>query len=240
MKINSFLQAIYDHTWGQFMFAGAYDRFLRQAEEAGLSEQRREVVSQATGRTLEVATGTGLNLPYYPSAVTELVLSEPYPYMLEILHDKVERSKRQARIVKAYGEKLPFPDASFDTVVATMILCSAEKPSLVLQEIARVLRPSGQYLFFEHIRNPDPKIARRQDLVQPGWYLFANGCHCNRDTIETLKNSPLAIEELHYCKIPKAWAILKAAIAGRARKPLTNAGKTVAMCGSTCSADCAT
>jgi ubiquinone/menaquinone biosynthesis C-methylase UbiE len=227
MRIKRFFKAIYDETWGRFMFAGAYDRFLSQAEEAGLSEQRREVISHATGRTLEVATGTGLNLPHYPLAVTDLVLTEPYPHMLEILRHKVASSGRKATVVEAYAEKLPFPDESFDTVVATMILCSAEKPSLVLQEIARVLRPGGQYLFLEHIRNPSPKIAQRQDFVQPAWYLFGNGCHCNRDTVETLKKSPLAIKELSYGQIPKAWTILEAMITGRARKPVVADGTSV-------------
>lgn len=212
------LKKLYDFTWGKFIFAGAYDAFLKRAEEAGLSEERRKVVSQASGRTLEIATGTGLNFPHYPSAVTELVLSEFYPPMLEVLQRKVANSVHDISVVKADAENLPFPDSSFDTVVATMILCSTPKPSRVLQEINRVLRPGGTYLFLEHIRNPDPKIAQFQDRIQPGWYLFGNGCHCNRDTIKTISQSPLVIDELNHGKIPKAWSILEYMITGRAHK----------------------
>ncbi len=214
---SAFVQALYDATWGRFVFAGYYDRFLRKAEEAGLSEHRRQVVSFARGRTLEIATGTGLNLPHYPSTVTELVLTEPYPHMLTKLGDKVKSSGHKATVVQAYAEDLPFPDQSFDTVVATMILCSAEKPQLVLSEIARVLKPDGQYLFLEHVRNPNPKIGRLQDRVQPAWFLFGNGCHCNRDTVKTLRESPLIIEELNWGQIPQAWSIVEAMITGRAR-----------------------
>jgi ubiquinone/menaquinone biosynthesis C-methylase UbiE len=234
----SLIQNIYDATWGRFVFAGAYDRFLKRAEEAGLSEKRKKVVSLASGRTLEVATGTGLNLPHYPDAVTELVLSEPYPFMLEKLREKTQRLGRKATLVEATAEKLPFPDASFDTVVATMILCSAERPEPVLSEIARVLKPGGQYLFLEHVRNPDPKVAKRQDRLQPGWYIFGNGCHCNRDTVATLKQSPLVLEELYEDTIPHAWKIVEAMIAGRARRPLEGAARS-AGCGCA-SEQCAT
>lgn len=223
---SRFIQSIYDATWGRFVFAGAYDRFLKLAEEAGLSEQRKKVVSCATGRTLEIATGTGLNLPHYPAAVTELVLTEPYPYMLQVLRDKVARLGRTATVVEATAEDLPFPDGSFDTVVATMILCSAECAESVLAEITRVLRPGGQYLFLEHVRNPDTRIARRQDRLQPGWYLFGNGCHCNRDTISTLKQSSLELEVLDVGQIPHAWKIVEAMITGRARRPLSNSAKS--------------
>jgi ubiquinone/menaquinone biosynthesis C-methylase UbiE len=216
---SKIVQALYDATWGRWVFAGAYDRFLRGAEEAGLAEQRRRVVQQASGRTLELATGTGLNLPHYGAAVTELILTEPYPHMVNELRGKVRAMGRDAKIVEAFAEKLPFPDESFDTVVGTMILCSADEPELVLAEAARVLRKGGQYLFLEHVRNPDPRVALRQDLVQPGWYLFGNGCHCNRDTVKTLEASPFfEVEELKNGRIPKAWSIVEAMITGRARR----------------------
>lgn len=215
---NRLIQGLYDATWGKLVFAGAYDWFIRQAEKDGLGEQRRRMLASATGRTLEIATGTGLNIPHYPVAVTELILTEPYPAMLEILRDKVDACGRDAEVIQATAESLPFPDESFDTVVGTMILCTAANPETVLCEVARVLKPSGQYLFLEHVRNPDPKIARRQDWVQPAWYLFGNGCHCNRDSVETLKRSPLVVEEIRSGQIPHALSIIEAMVTGRARR----------------------
>lgn len=210
------VQWVYDATWGR-IFAGCYDAFVRRAEAAGLSRYRREFLSTARGRTLEIATGTGLNLPHYPNDLTELILTEPYDHMLPILREKVAATGGRAKVMQAYAENLPFPDNSFDTVVASMILCSADDPDVVLREIARVLKPDGQYLFLEHVRNPNEKIAKKQDRVQPAWFLFGNGCHCNRDTITTLHESPLVVEELHHGKIPRAWDIIEAMITGRAR-----------------------
>jgi ubiquinone/menaquinone biosynthesis C-methylase UbiE len=215
-----FAQKIYDATWGRFVFSGAYDSFLKNAEKAGLSEQRRKIVSLATGKTLEIATGTGLNLPHYTDAVTELILTEPYPHMVKVLRNKVAKLNRRVTIVESTVETLPFPDASFDTVVATMILCSAADPEIALNEITRVLRPGGQYLFLEHVRNPNTRIARRQDLLQPGWYLFGNGCHCNRDTVSTIKRSSLELELLERGEIPRAWKIVEAMVTGSARRRL--------------------
>jgi ubiquinone/menaquinone biosynthesis C-methylase UbiE len=137
--------------------------------------------------------------------------------MISELREKVERSGRRAEVIQAWGEDLPFRDHSFDTVVATMILCTAEQPQLVLREIARVLKPDGQYLFLEHVRNPDSKIAKRQDRIQPLWYIFGNGCHCNRDAGAILKESPLVVDELNWDRIPRAWSIVEAMITGRAR-----------------------
>jgi ubiquinone/menaquinone biosynthesis C-methylase UbiE len=215
---NRIIQGIYDATWGKLVFAGAYDWFIRQAEKEGLGDRRRCMLASATGRTLEIATGTGLNIPHYPTAVTELVLTEPYRPMLDILRSKVSACGREAEIIQAAAEDLPFPNDSFDTVVGTMILCTAVNPDVVLREVARVLKPGGQYLFLEHVRNPDPKIARRQDWIQPAWFLFGNGCHCNRDAVQTLEGSPLVIEEIRSGDIPHAMSIIKAMVVGRARR----------------------
>lgn len=213
------LQALYDATWGRFVFAGAYDRFLRASEEAGLSKSREEIVSQAKGRTLEIATGTALNLPYYGNEVTELILTDQYPAMIRQIKSKVAGSGRQAKVLEADAENLPFEDRSFDTVVASMILCSTDSPSRILAEIHRVLKDGGQYLFLEHVRNPNEKIAERQDRVQPAWFLFGNGCHCNRDSVTTIASSPLVVKELKHGSIPKAWSIIEAMVTGRAVRP---------------------
>lgn len=229
------VQAIYDATWGRWVFAGAYDRFVARSERAGLADQRRRLLAQARGRTLEIATGTGLNLTHYPAAVTELVLTEPYQPMAALLRDKVARTRRNARIVEASGENLPFPDESFDTVVGTMILCTAADPQRLLTEVARVMRPGGQYLFLEHVRNDDPHIARRQDRVQPLWYLFGNGCHCNRDSVAALHHSPLLVEEVDEGRIPEAWSIIERMVTGRARRPdATAAGAERPACADAC------
>jgi SAM-dependent methyltransferase len=211
------IRDIYNATWGRYVFAGMYDRFLDKFERAGLSEKRHEMLAPAYGRTIELGAGTGLNLAHYPDAVSELVLTEPYLHMVPKLAERVRASRRRAQVVVAPAEELPFEDHTFDTVVAAMILCTVRDPEVVLNEIARVLKPDGQYLFLEHVRNPDPKIARMQDLIQPAWYVFGNECHCNRPTVETLQRSSLVVEELKWDRIPQARKFIEAMVIGRAR-----------------------
>jgi SAM-dependent methyltransferase len=214
--VANLLKTAYDATWGKYVFAGMYDRFLSRVEKYGLSEKRAEFLAPAYGRTLELGTGTGLNLPHYPPAVTELVLTEPYPHMLTKLEEKVRNDPRRIQLTVSGAEKLPFPDGSFDTVVAAMILCTVPDPDVALGEIERVLKPGGQYLFLEHVRNPDPKVARKQDIIQKGWYWFGNECHCNRPTVETLRGSSLVIEDIQETKMPGAWEFIEAMVIGRA------------------------
>ncbi|WP_405610812.1 class I SAM-dependent methyltransferase [Streptomyces sp. NBC_01511] len=218
-KALQVVKTVYSATWGKYVFAGMYDRFLKKFEAAGLSQKRAEFIAPAYGRTLELGAGTGLNLPHYPDAVTEMVISEPYPHMVVKLAEKVEELDltQTVQLTVSPAEKIPFPDNSFDTVVAAMILCTVKDPEPVLAEIERVLKPGGQYLFLEHVRNPDPKIARKQDFIQPGWFLFGNECHCNRPTVETLQASGLKIEELKHDKIPGAAAWIEAMVTGVAK-----------------------
>ncbi|MGZ6622825.1 MAG: class I SAM-dependent methyltransferase, partial [Solirubrobacteraceae bacterium] len=99
---------------------------------------RKALVYQATGRVVEVGAGTGLNVPHYPPAARELILVEPEPAMRRRLERRVRRSERQAAIIDASAEQLPFADRSVDTVVSTLVLCTVEHPDRALAEIARV------------------------------------------------------------------------------------------------------
>ncbi|MGH3875878.1 MAG: class I SAM-dependent methyltransferase [Actinophytocola sp.] len=217
------LKKAYNATWGKYVFAGMYDRFLAKVEKYGLSEKRAEMLQPAYGRTIELGTGTGLNLPHYPDSVSELILTEPYPHMVVKLEEKVRDHPMPVQLTVAGAEKLPFPDASFDTVAAAMILCTVPDPDVVLAEIERVLKPGGQYLFLEHVRNRDPRVARKQDIIQKGWYWFGNECHCNRPTLQTLRESSLEIAELKETKMPGAWEFIEAMAIGRAVRPLNGA-----------------
>jgi ubiquinone/menaquinone biosynthesis C-methylase UbiE len=100
---------------------------------------------------------------------------------------RLRRHARVARIVDAPAERLPLADASVDTVVSTLVLCTVDDPERALGEIARVLRPDGQLLFIEHVRASSRLLAACQDnLLQP-WRRFAGGCRCNRPTVELMR-----------------------------------------------------
>jgi len=198
-------------------YAAMYDMFNASAERAGLREQRHDLLAQATGATIEIGAGTGLNLAHYPPAVTRLALVEPDPYMRERLRRRASRLRSDAEILDAAADRLPFPDASFDTAVVTFALCSVPDEQAALSEITRVLAPVGRLLFLEHVRSADPRVAAKQDKMPFPYSLI--GCHPNRDTLAEIKASPLTVESVREGELPKAPAIERPMIVGTARQP---------------------
>ncbi len=199
------------------VFARFYDRFSKVAEDAGLREKRRELLARARGRTIEIGAGTGVNVELYPDSVSELVLTEPDRHMRLQLEKKLAALDHTAEVVDALGERLPFPDASVDTAVATLVLCTIPDPAAALAEITRVLKPDGRLLFLEHVRASDPKAARWQDRLERPWGWFGRGCHPNRDTLATIEASPLAVADVERDRLPKAPPIVRPLIIGEAR-----------------------
>jgi SAM-dependent methyltransferase len=184
-------------TTAQRFTAAIYDPFFWAAERAGLAARRRALVQQATGRVLEIGAGTGLNARHYPDHA-DLVLSEPDEAMADRLRDRVAGLRRPATIVLAGADALPFGDDEFDTVVSTLVLCTVPDQAAALREVHRVLRPGGRLLFIEHIRSESPRWARWQDRLNRPWRAFAEGCNCNRSTLDTLAASPLALGDVEH------------------------------------------
>ena len=198
------------------VFARFYDRAFARVEERGLRDARHELIAPLEGRVLEIGAGTGLNLTHYPGAVTELVLVEPEEAMARQLEQKPEAER--ATVVRASAEDLPFPDAHFDAAVSTLVLCTVPDPQAALREVRRVLKPGGRLVFIEHVRNPDPKVARWQDRVNPAWRVFNLGCNCNRDTESTIRAAGLdvtSVEQRVFDGTPK---LATPAIVGSAQR----------------------
>ena len=209
---------IYDATWGR-AFSAMYDSCMKGTEEAGMREMRRDLLAEASGKTIEVGAGTGLNLDLYPDAVSELTLVEPDPHMVKQLRKRVEGSSRAASIAEAGAERLPFPDESFDTAVATLVLCTVPDPVTAVEEVNRVLKPGGRLLFLEHVRSEDPGLARWQDRLEKPWRFFGDGCHCNRDTVATISSSALELGAVERDQLPKAPPIVRPLVRGSAVSP---------------------
>lgn len=209
---------VYDATWGRG-FSAIYDRGLAATEEAGLRRMRRETLAEAKGRTIDLGAGTGANLGLYPGAVTELVLAEPDPHMLKKLRARVGEGDGGAEVVAAPAEELPFADASFDTAVFTLVLCTVPDPGAALAEAARVLRPGGRLLFVEHVRSDDPGLARWQDRLEGPWRFLADGCRCNRDTVATIDASPLTVERAVHDRLPRTVPLVRPLVHGSAVLP---------------------
>jgi len=198
------------------LFAAFYDRVSKGSEEAGLREERRQLLGAASGATLEIGAGTGLNLDHYPAAVTRLVLAEPDEHMRRRLARRVGEARPSTEIVEGGVERLPFPDESFDTVVVTFVLCSVPEQEAALAEVARVLKPGGRLLFLEHVRSDDEQVAKWQDRVTPLYNLV--GCHPNRDTLSAIEASALVLETVEHGDVPKAPKVERPLIVGMARR----------------------
>jgi ubiquinone/menaquinone biosynthesis C-methylase UbiE len=176
------------------VFAAVYDPLLAVSERAGMRRRRQQLLQGARGRTVEIGSGTGLNLPHYPADLEELHLAEPEEAMRERLELRLERIGRSARVLDATAERLPFEDASVDTVVSTLVLCTVDAPDLALKEITRVLRPTGQLLFIEHVRSDSLTVAHWQDRLEAPWRHLAGGCRCNRATAEVMTGCGFELE----------------------------------------------
>lgn len=204
------------------IFALVYDPFLWLGEIVGLRSRRRALLRNARGRVVEIGAGTGLNVAHYPDGLGELVLTEPDAAMRRKLERRLQGRGRDARIVNAPAERLPLADASVDTVVSTLVLCTVPDPDRTLSEIARVLRPDGQLLFIEHVRSSSRFLAAVQDLLYRPWYRFAAGCRCNRPTADLLHANGFDVETEEF-----AWrgmpAIVRPLVVGRASRRLTAA-----------------
>lgn len=198
------------------LFAALYETFNKGSEAAGMRDERRQLLANAAGATIEIGAGTGLNVAHYPEAVTELVLTEPDQFMRRRLLARVDALDRVVQVLDAPAERLPFPDATFDTAVVTLVLCSVPDQQVALEEIARVLKPNGRLLFLEHVRSDDARIAKRQDRMRPLYNLL--GCNPNRATLSAIMASSLQVESVKHGEIPKAPKVERPMIVGTARR----------------------
>jgi ubiquinone/menaquinone biosynthesis C-methylase UbiE len=187
----------------------------RKSEEAGLRTLRQSLLADATGDVLEIGAGTGTNLPLYDSDIQSLVVTEPTPPMLRRLQRTAREQALMAQVLRAPAEDLPFEDASFDTVVSTLVLCGVDDQPRALREAHRVLRPGGQLLFLEHVRSDDPQLARFQDRMN--WLnRLVVQCDCNRPTLATIEAAGFGITRLDRTTMPKAPKFVRPLILGRA------------------------
>lgn len=205
------------------LFAALYDRTLRDTERAGLAERRERLLAEARGRVLEIGAGTGLNLAHYPDGIETLTLTEPSHAMANHLRDRLKgchlsvlKGGNLSDVIEAGAAELPFEDGAFDTVVATLVLCTVPDPAAALREIKRVLAPGGQLLLIEHVRSDDPGRAKWQDRLETPWRIFGNGCHCNRDTEQLVEAAGFKFSRIEHGKMRKAPPIVRPLIQGSA------------------------
>lgn len=171
-----------------------YDRSMSIFERLLFGDARDWVCSQAEGEILEIAVGTGLNLPHYrPGArITGIELSPP---MLERARARAAELGAEADLRLGDATALEFPENSFDTVVCTFSLCTIPDDTAAVAEAWRVLRPGGRLVLAEHVCSTRPRIRAAQRLIDPLAVRFAAD-HLMREPLRHLQPTGFAIERL--------------------------------------------
>jgi ubiquinone/menaquinone biosynthesis C-methylase UbiE len=163
------------------VFARVYDPFMNAAEER-LFPPHREYLTYVTGEALDLGSGTGANFPYFAGhEAVRLHAVEPDPHMAKRARKRAAKLGLEVDLREVGAEALPYADDSMDAVVAGIVFCTIPDPEAALAEVARVLKPDGEFRFLEHVRSHGRR-AWVQELIEPVWKPFAGGCHVTRDT----------------------------------------------------------
>jgi ubiquinone/menaquinone biosynthesis C-methylase UbiE len=172
-----------------------YDATMAPLGRMGLTRLRQKLMEGLSGRILELGAGTGL--------LARESLGPRPTVGIDLDEAALERARRRApgvEFVSADAEALPFPPASFDAVVASLVMCSVPHPERALSEARRVLRPGGELRLLDHVRTRRSRwMARGLDLLTPGWALLSGGCHLNRRPPELVRAAGFKVvdEEEH-------------------------------------------
>jgi ubiquinone/menaquinone biosynthesis C-methylase UbiE len=193
-------------TKGHRGFAALWD-FATKHESAASVKLRRDAATQMTGNVLEIGFGVGTNWQYLPAGVQYTGI-DPDSYMVARARKHASAAREDRDLRQARGEKLPFDDATFDSVLCTFTLCSVGDQRTVIREVQRVMRPGGTFAFAEHVRPGGRVISRLTDGVAPAWRRLFGGCNPNRRTGEAIAEA--GFEEVHLTRgrvdgLPHVW-----------------------------------
>lgn len=172
-----------------------------QALGRKMERLRAEVVGGAAGRVLEIGAGTGLNFRHY-RAGAEVTAVEPAPRMRRRAEDRARNVDAKLTLIEGKAGALPFDAGSFDTVLVTFTLCSIRDVGAALAEVKRVLRPGGSLRLLEHVKSPDPRLARVQRAIDPAWRIALGGCTLVRDPAVELERAGFEAVTLRSIALP--------------------------------------
>ena len=187
------------------VFARFYAWTSPAMDRGGVADHRRRLLAGLSGRVIEVGAGNGLNFAHYPPQVTSVLAVEPEPYLRQAAEHSAAAAPVPIDVVDGAAERLPADDASFDAVVASMVLCSVGDQRAALLEMRRMLRPGGELRFFEHVRADTPGLRRAQRVADATvWPLLFGGCHTGRDTAAEIGAAGFRLEHVERLRFPES------------------------------------
>jgi len=161
-----------------------------------IAELRHDVLADVTGAILEIGFGTGLNLRHYPEHVRGITAVDPNPGMGRRAQERVAESGIAVDQRTIGSEALPFEEGTFDCVVSTWTLCSIPEAGRALDEVYRVLRPGGRFVFLEHGLSDDPGVRKWQRRLGPIQKVLGDGCRLDLDVEAVISARPFGRVEL--------------------------------------------
>lgn len=184
------------------LFARFYACLAPLEDRVGVAEHRRELVRGLHGRVLELGVGTGLSFRHYPPEVEQLLAVEPEPTMRANAAKAAHEAAIDVQIVEGTADALPAPDASIDSAVISQVLCSVPDQARALAELRRVLRPSGELRFYEHVLSPNKGGRRVQRTLDATvWPRTMGGCHLARDTLVAIAAAGFDVLEVRQLRV---------------------------------------
>ncbi|GHE38721.1 class I SAM-dependent methyltransferase [Streptomyces lavendulocolor] len=175
-----------------------YDGCMRPYDRLLIGDGRAWVCAQASGKVLEVAVGTGRNLPHYPPG-TDVVGIDLCPGMLERARPRAAASAAAVTLVEGTAAALPFPDACFDTVVCVLALCCMADDRAAVREMHRVLRPGGRLLLLDHIPGSRFPVRAVQRLAAPFLRRLSSAYHLCRPLLLVQRTGFTVLRRERYC-----------------------------------------
>jgi ubiquinone/menaquinone biosynthesis C-methylase UbiE len=167
-----------------------------------MMRERSRVLAAAQGEVLEIGFGTGLNLSCYPLCVSSLTVLDPAQMLPKRVAGRLAAAAMPVTVLRGDAASLPLDAGRFDCVVSTWTLCTIPAVEAALSEVRRVMKPSGRFLFLEHGRSQQPRVAWWQDRLDRVHGLFSGGCHVNRPIDRLIAAAGLSIERLERFEMP--------------------------------------